>query len=70
MQDSSSAPARKMDWSVQHEQHAVMAMLAALAMNPRPLDFVLTDGMTFKLWRARGKRVMVYRDLNAKEVCA
>lgn len=70
MQDDSDAPASETDCLNQPEQHAIMAMLAALAMNPRPLDFVLTDGTTFTLWRARGKLVMEYRDLNAWEVRA
>ena len=70
MQDGSTAPARKMDGLDQPERHVEMALIAALGMHPRPLDVVLTDGTTYILWRARGKYVMVYRDLNAEEVHA
>ena len=54
-----------------HHSQAIGTMYAVLSKSSAPLDLIVTDGMTFNLFRFREDRgVLVYHDLSGTEVGA
>jgi hypothetical protein len=53
-----------------HYGQTVMALIAAVAVNPVPLDLVLTDGYRYVILRFRNDLLLVYEDLTATQVGA
>ena len=49
---------------------AVMALIAAVAVNDVPLELVLTDGNQYVILRFRDNLLLSYEDLTATEVGA
>ncbi|CAL5226151.1 g8973 [Coccomyxa viridis] len=51
-----------------HHSQAIVTMYAVLSKSSAPLDLIVTDGMTFDLFRFREDRgVLVYHDLSGTE---
>ena len=53
----------------EYHPRAIMALYAMVSESSAPLDLVVTDGITFDLFRFReDKRVLIYHDLSGTEV--
>lgn len=68
-QGGSSQGSQRRLLSCSHGQ-AVIALIAAVAINIVPLDLVLTDGNGYVIWRFLGKQLLKYENLTAREVGA